>query len=211
MPEISMDLSSATRQELSRANSGWGRHLCPSLEAKPFGRHFVGGSLHQVFIIRYVPGVSSCLHHRVVAERMLANESQRVRTTVKGTDAPQSSQLFWSNTVLYLTLDFLPSFVYLCVWWMHMYVPMHISVLAEKPEVSSTTSHIIPLRQGPCLAVCLCFSRSAASKPKHSSHLYSYTTRLSPCARTHLVCNVGAGMGTQQAPTTEQPLQSQQQ
>ena len=116
MPKISMDLSSAIRQEVSRANSGWGRPLCFSLEAKPFGRHFVGGSLHQVFIIRYVPGVSSCLHHRVVAERMLANESQRVRTTVKGTDTPQSSQLLWSNTVLYLTLDFLPSFVYLCVW-----------------------------------------------------------------------------------------------
>lgn len=87
MPEISMDVNSAPRQEVSRANSGWGRPPCFSLEAKPFGRHFVGGSLHQVFIVRYVPGVSRCLHHRVVAERMLASESQRVRTTVKGIDS----------------------------------------------------------------------------------------------------------------------------
>lgn len=56
-----------------QTNLAWSDSLCLSVKAKPFGWHFIGIPFHQVFIIWYVPRVSSCLHHCVIAENMLLN------------------------------------------------------------------------------------------------------------------------------------------
>lgn len=63
-------------------DSAGGRGL--SLEAQPFGGHFTGGSRHQVFIIRNVPGVSSRLHHSVIAENMLMDKREPMVRTAEG-------------------------------------------------------------------------------------------------------------------------------
>lgn len=74
MPQISTDVRALPlARNAARTTSGRGGRLRLSLEAQPRGRHFTGGPLHQVCVVRDVPGVSGRLHRSVVAEDMLVN------------------------------------------------------------------------------------------------------------------------------------------